>query len=144
MKRLTLLTVILFASIGASATNCEHWTSIRLDAGNSHIQQVVTGVAAKQTRLCTITLFNTNGASGTVQLIEGTGGNCAAGTSGMIGGTGSGTGMVFPTNTNFLALGQATNGLVGVVTSTTTAADDVCLASPSGIDTSGVISWTQL
>lgn len=142
MKICILLVSIMFASMAAHATTCEHWTPVLLTSGNSFIQQVVTGVAAKQTRICSITLFSTDGSSVVVEIVEGTGGNCAAGTTGIIGGSSAATGMALTPN---LFLGGATNGLSGVIAATATTADDVCLLAPSlGHVISGVISWTQL
>lgn len=140
MKQFLIVVALVFVvSIPASATTCEHWTSVLLNAGNAYTQQVVTGVPAKQIRICSLTLFSAGGA--TVELIEGVGGNCATGTLGMIGGSAAQTGMILSPN---LFLGQATNGLSGVVTSTVNAADDVCLTYPNGGQITGVISWTQL
>src|SRR6267142_4485602 len=98
MKKLVLIASIVFSALSSHATTCEHWTPVLLNTANGFIQQVSTGTAAKQTRICSITLFSTGGSNAVVNIVEGTGGSCVTGTAGIIGGTSSGTGMALTPN----------------------------------------------
>ena len=98
--------------------------------------QIISGVLAKQTYVCSVNLIV--GAGDKVALVEGTGATCGSSTAGMAGGATAVTGWNFAANDG-LALG---NGQ-GVVARTATAADNVCLLVSGTAQVSGTVVWAQ-
>jgi len=111
---------------------CDNWKPVSITANT----QILTGVAAKQTYICSINLIVS--AADNVALVEGTGTTCGTGTAGMAGGATAATGW------NFAANGGLAHGTGhGAIARTATAADNVCLLVSGTAQVSGVISWTQ-
>ncbi len=98
--------------------------------------QIITGVASKQTYICSIVIFSATAQS--VNFIEGTGTTCATGGAGLTGGTTAATGMSLAANTG-VSHGNGT----GLTTFTATAADNVCLLQSGSGQVSGVIIYAQ-
>lgn len=122
----------VFDSNNHSVIACDHWTPFSLTASG----QIITGVASKQTYICSINLVTATAQN--IALVEGTGSTCATGIAGMAGGTTAATGW------NFAANGGLTHGSgLGAVLRSATLADNVCLLLSSTGQTSGAVSWTQ-
>ena len=98
--------------------------------------QIIAGVSAKQTYVCSIVIFSATAQS--VNLVEGTGTTCGTGTAGLVGGTTAATGFSLAANGSV----SRGNGM-GLTTFTATAADNVCLLQSSTGQVSGVLIYTQ-
>jgi hypothetical protein len=110
--------------------------STPINISTSANTKIVAGAAAMKTYICSISLFAA--AIDSVGVIEGTGINCAAGRTGVIGGSTAATGINFTAN----QLWQAGDG-GGVIAATATAGDDLCLATSAAVQLSGVIVTVQ-
>lgn len=111
------------------------YTPINISASGS--VKIITGAAAKKTYICHIDLV-TNTANN-VALVEGTGTNCATGTSGVIGGTTPASGW------NFSANGGISIGMGGAAAlqAPNATGDDVCLNPSAATQLSGQVVWVQ-
>ncbi len=104
--------------------------------GGSTSIQLVAGVSAKKVYICSIDVIV--GAADNVALVEGTGTLCATSTTGMAGGPTAARGWNLPAN------GGLTKGNgQGVLYKTATAADAVCLLFSASAQASGTITWAQ-
>ncbi len=114
---------------------CDNWTAI--NQASTTAVTLITGVASKQTYICSINLVVAG--ANNVALVEGTAAGCATGTAGMAGGATAATGW------NFAANGGLTMGSgVGTPFRTATAADNVCVLQSAATQVSGSMSWAQL
>jgi len=131
---------LLIAGLGSGATGgfmtalpvADTYKAISINTATTTL--IVTGVSGRQVRIGAFEL-DTAGADN-IEWIEGTGATCGTGTTGMDGGTTSGTGYVF------LANGSIARGSgVGTVLSTITAGDSVCLVTSAAIQLSGGLQY---
>lgn len=113
-------------------TVCDNWTAISQTSGT----QIVTGVSAKKTYICSINLVTATAQN--IALVGGTGTVCATTTHAIAGGTTAATGWNLPANG-----GLAQGSGVGVIMQAGTAADNVCILQSASGQISGAISWTQ-
>ena len=98
--------------------------------------QLITGVAGKQTYICSLDLISATAQN--IALVEGTGTTCATGIAGMAGGTTAATGW------NLAANGGLVKGSGGSwVYKTATTGDNVCLLLSSTGQTSGGYRFVQ-
>lgn len=120
----------------AAADPCQANARSSANINETAGSRIVTGVASKQTYICSMEIITATAQN--VALVEGTGTTCATSTAGMAGGSTAATGWNFGANGGFVK-GVGSNW----VFKTATAADDVCLLQSGSGQISGSVQYVQ-
>lgn len=115
---------------------CQANTKVYLAISQNASAQLITGVAAKKTYICSILIIV--GATENVALTAGTGTVCATGASALIGSTTVANGLILAANGGF----NSGNG-AGTIAAGTVNADNICLLQSGVVRVSGVITYVQ-
>jgi catabolite regulation protein CreA len=128
------------AGLGSGATGgfltaptvCDSYANINIVTATTTL--IVTGVSGRHVRICSLSMITT--LANNVAFISGTGATCGTGTTGMTGGTTSGTGYILP------AAGTINYGSgVGAINQTNATGDSVCIITSVATQLSGRIAY---
>ena len=111
-------------------------TSTSINVASATTTRIVAPVSAKKTYLCSLFLFSAG--TNNVAIVEGTGGTCGSGTTGVIGGATAVSGTQLTAQVGFVL---PNTGYPQAITSGTNV--DLCLITSTNTQLSGVIMWAQ-
>lgn len=111
-------------------------TSTSINVASATTTRIVAPTSAKKTYLCSLFLFSAG--TNNVAVVEGTGGTCGSGTTGVIGGATAVSGTQLTAQVGFVL---PNTGYPQAITSGTNV--DLCLITSTNTQLSGVIMWAQ-